>query len=120
MTSKIPHMALVLVLEMNNTTNKIMGIGLVRNFINPNYAARIYKDNPIYNRHIYNSNLRIDREDFKDSEILVWLERLVFKGRRHYKRGQGITIIPWARLAERKDDLMKLVREFFEFTPGKL
>ena len=31
----VPHLALVYVIEMNNDTNKIMGIGLVRNYINP-------------------------------------------------------------------------------------
>lgn len=33
----IPHLAMVYVIEMNNDQNKIMGIGLVRNYINPKY-----------------------------------------------------------------------------------
>ena len=33
----VPHLGLVFVLEMNNDQSKIMGIGLIRNYINPKY-----------------------------------------------------------------------------------
>ena len=37
----VPHLGLVFVLEMNNDQNKIMGIGLIRNYINPKYKICI-------------------------------------------------------------------------------
>ena len=39
----VPHLGLVFVLEMNNDQNKIMGIGLIRNYINPKYKMFQYK-----------------------------------------------------------------------------
>ena len=42
MPKTVPYMALVYVIEMNNDTNQIEGIGLVRNFINQDYKTCIY------------------------------------------------------------------------------
>ena len=93
----IPPQSLIYVLEMNNDTNKIEGIGLIRNYVNSNYKVCIYKSDTNYNRFIYNSNRHIKRKDIPFPNSLILLENIVFKGSGHYKRGQGITTISWDR-----------------------
>jgi len=106
----IPQMSLIYVLEMNNDTNQIEGIGLVRNYVNSKYKACIYKSDTNYNRFIYNSDCHIKRKDIPFPNSLVLLESIVFKGPGHYKRGQGITTISWDRF-----DISTIIilKEFF-------
>jgi len=91
----IPLNSLVFVLEMNNSNNEILGIGLINNCPDPMENVRIYKD---YNYccYLYKGKLRIDRSEFNEIEkkIIQILEHLVFKGSSHLKRGQGITKMP--------------------------
>jgi len=92
---------ILFVLEMNNSINQIMGIGIINVGIQEiktdkkNY--RIYNDNN-YNRFIYKSKYRIDFDNEYLSinfyKKIVLLEKLLFKGSRHSKRGQGINLIP--------------------------
>lgn len=85
------------VFEMNNSSNKIMGIGVITPRIGSITRAKIYTDQN-YNRYIYNSKLRIDlHKDFIPLSIIkniVILERMLFYGSRHCKRGQGIQVLP--------------------------
>jgi hypothetical protein len=60
MTEKIPLNSLVFVVEMNNSTNKIEGIGLIRNMLHPEKKLRVYQTGN-YNRYTYYGNFRIDR-----------------------------------------------------------
>jgi len=108
----VPHLALVYVIEMNNDTNKIMGIGLVRNYINPKYKMCIYKSDTNYNRYIYNSAYRKDRTEI-NKKLLTALELILFKGYGHYKRGQGITTIPWRRFGDNGTNIYKLFQDLF-------
>jgi hypothetical protein len=82
-----------IVLEMNNSINKIMGIGLIGNFVEYNKYL-IFKDNN-YNRFCYQGKNRIDHSMFTDKEMetITHLENICFKGKRHLKRGQGIQVI---------------------------
>ena len=75
----VPHLAMVYVIEMNNDQNKIMGIGLVRNYINPKYKMCIYKSYTNYNRYIYNSAYRKDRSELNE-KFLEALEIILFTG----------------------------------------
>ena len=109
MPISVPTLALVYVIEMNNDINKIMGIGVVRNYINMEYSTCIYRSNTNYNRYIYNSSVRKDRSELNE-KLLLALELMVFKGYEHFKRGHGITMIPWKRFGEQA----KLIREMFQ------
>ncbi len=109
----IPHLAMVYVIEMNNDQNKIMGIGLVRNYINPKYKICIYKSDTNYNRYIYNSAYRKDRGEI-NKKMLEALELILFKGYGHYKRGQGITAIPWKRFGNNGTEMYWLFQRLFE------
>ena len=109
----VPHLAMVYVIEMNNDQNKIMGIGLVRNYINPKYKMCIYKSDTNYNRYIYNSAYRKDRNELNE-KFLEALEIILFKGYGHYKRGQGITVIPWKRFGKNGTQMYWLFQRLFE------
>ena len=87
----------IFIIEMNNDMNKIMGIGFIKNFIHLKNKKqfRVYSDKN-YNRYIYKSNIRVDYVDFNifEKKIINIFEILLFKGYKHSKRGQGISVIP--------------------------
>lgn len=86
--------AIVFVLEMNNDQNKMMGIGLIRN--HPICGKhRVYK-NGNYNRYSFVGAMRISREDMnpEEEEIMKALDILCFRGVKHMKRGNGISLFP--------------------------
>ena len=95
-SSTIQTNANMLVLEMNNDTNKIIAVGIVQN--RPHIEKyRVYKDvNESYNRFVYMGKYRIKREDMTEEEerIMKVFDQLCFKGNYHMKRGQGIRSFP--------------------------
>lgn len=117
MPSTVPYMALVFVLEMNNDTNKIEGIGVVRNFINSDYKTCVYKSDRNYNRYIYNSAYRKDISEIKNKKVIEILELMLFYGYKHYKRGQGITTINWSRFDDNgKRVMINFFHNLFEIS----
>ena len=101
---QIPYREKVLVVEMNNQQNKIMGIGLIKNKLIDDKRYNIYADK-VYNRYIYKGTHYLDIEEIDEEEKVLnnkmktfktieKLELLLFKGARHSKRAQGITILP--------------------------
>jgi hypothetical protein len=109
------------VLEMNNDTNQIMGIGLIQN-IAYHRKKNVYEDFN-YNRYSYFTKKRIDRSEFSilEQEVISILETLCFKGYGHLKRGQGITMLPIPYLYKiysdnddnKKIDIVQIIREMF-------
>jgi len=95
---KVPYGSSIYIIEMNNTTNQIMGIGKIKYIFLSENRAKIYK-NDNYNRFIYKSNYRIDREQLLqiNPEMIEDIEQILFKGSRHFKRGHGVIIIPHDR-----------------------
>tara|TARA_A100001015_G_scaffold311782_2_gene415696 strand:- start:3159 stop:3638 length:480 start_codon:yes stop_codon:yes gene_type:complete len=90
--------SVLFVLEMNNSTNKIVGIGMLPSKNNIcQKRHKIYSDNN-YNRYTYYSKYRIDlRYNYLPLILfkkISMLEKLIFYGKRHCKRGQGIQNIP--------------------------
>jgi|AntAceMinimDraft_18_1070375.scaffolds.fasta_scaffold106635_2 hypothetical protein len=92
MSPKIDTKSLVFVIEMNNSQNKVLGIGLVRNHYVTNKTYTIY-DTGNFNRYIFVGKYRVDRSDLS-SDLLQILDYILFKERTHLKRGAGITTIP--------------------------
>ena len=84
----------IMILEMNNDTDKIEGIGIVQNQLCYN-RHRIYTEHN-YNRYIYKSNKYITIESLSSLEkkIIVAVQDLLFKSKGHVKRGNGIQLIP--------------------------
>lgn len=88
---RVPKRSRVYVIEMNNSENRIMGIGLVRNYaIAQKY--RVYS-NEDYNRYVFLGKYRLDRSQITDTRLLERLEQFCFHGKGHQKRLRGITRI---------------------------
>ena len=89
-----PVGSLIFVAEMNNETNKIMGIGLIKNSLVSDKRHKVY-ENGEYNRYIYRGAYWISRENLLtiDSEIVEIFDNILFKGKSHMKRIPGITIL---------------------------
>lgn len=90
-SNRIPKESNLFVLEMNNDTNSIIGVGLIIN--KPVYNHyKVYSNND-YNIHTYIGKYRIDRNDMTADEefIMKIFDHLCFTGQNHMKRGQGIT-----------------------------
>jgi hypothetical protein len=114
--SSIPVKSDLFVIEMNNTTNKIKGIGLIINYVHVNNKFKIYKDNN-YNRYIYCGNVRLNIIELSESEkeIMNILEQLLFKGSKHCKRAQGICEIPiWLKKNKSNVDFVNIIKNMFE------
>jgi hypothetical protein len=96
--SDIPYEAPLFVLEMNNDTNQIMGVGRIVNEVRADRGYRMYEDQN-YNRYTYLGRQRLDRDVIMrtkmDARVIETLERMLFYGARHAKRGQGIHELPY-------------------------
>ena len=108
------------VLEMQNDTNAIKGVGLVRNSIAKEKRHRIYTEGN-YNRYTYKSEYRVDRTDMSKEELLVirMFDVLLFKGSRHLKRARGITVVPNWISKNKHIDFIKFFRKLFHDRYGK-
>ena len=94
-SEKIPFNSKMIILEMDNDTNKIFAVGMCVNksFIN---KYNVYSDGN-YNRYTYIGKHRITREELQTKEecaIFDALDILCFKGNDHMKRGHGIKSFP--------------------------
>ena len=112
----LPDFAMM-VLEMNNSENRIMGIGLVRN--RPIYGGKyaVY-DRMMFNRCVYIGKMRIDRADMtpEEDEMMRFFDTVCFRGVHHMKRGIGITAFPIEILYKCMAvfDLMEFLRGMFK------
>jgi hypothetical protein len=91
---KISVGAFMFVFEMNNDTNQIEGISLVRNTLVLEKKHRIYS-NDDYNRYTYKGIHWISRKQIMelDPVLVETFDRILFKGKTHMKRACGITVL---------------------------
>ena len=94
MSPKVKPDDIVYMLEMNNTHNRIEGIGSLINRPVLHKHYKIHADEN-YNRFAFQSHTRMDREQLlaEHSDLLELLETLCFKGKTHVKRGHGFMSI---------------------------
>ena len=94
MSTKVNPDAIVYMLEMNNTLNRIEGIGLIRNTLVYDKKHVIYS-NSDYNRYLYKGDYWISRATIleKDAEIAEICDTVLFKGKSHLKRVSGISVL---------------------------
>lgn len=115
-TSEIPPNEILFILEMNNDTNKIMGIGMVLNKPSIN-THRVYTKET-YNHNTYRGKNYIGREEMTDyqNEIITIFDVLCFTGNYHMKRGQGIKQFPVKILyrISKRIDLVGFIKGMFE------
>lgn len=103
------------VLEMHNDKNKIQGIGYIKNRIVIGKYHKIY-DEGNYNRYTYKSKKRLSRKNLgaKEKKIIRILDILLFKGSRHIKRGQGVSVVPSWITSNKYIDFIKFFKELFK------
>lgn len=122
MSPKILYDSLVFVVEMNNETDNIEGIGLVRNRPYLEKYYNIYEEGN-YNRFVYKSNYRLDRKTlWKYNRVLVKvLDYILFGEVVHLKRGCGFTTVTPKFLASKKHegckklDLNKIISTIIKY-----
>jgi hypothetical protein len=105
MCSKIPANGSVFVIEMNNTDNRIEGIGLLLNNVRVDKYYKIHQEGN-YNRFTFKGKYRLDRSLLLqyNSQLVLILDEILFKGRSHMKRYQGITSVPHKLLVCEKSE----------------
>ena len=112
----IPDDSILFILEMNNDTNCIIGIGMVRN--HPIFNKYNVYENRNYNRYVYAGKQRIDRIEMsiEEDEIMQIFDILCFRGNRHMKRGRGIKSFPVDMLyrCSKRLDLVQFISEMFK------
>jgi len=83
------------VIEMNNTSNQILGVGLITNtpqkdrtYIIHNMAVAECN----YNRYIFKGDKWMGRDNMP-TELVEIFEKILFKGKSHLKRIRGISVV---------------------------
>jgi len=112
LSSKIAYGTPVYVIEMNNSTNQVLGIGLIRNRYE---TTRYYKvhSNGNWNRYIYVGKSFVSRDllMLSNPAFLYVLEDVLFKGKTHSKRGNGFTRLPEKLVVQKKKEGIDIKRE---------
>ncbi len=100
MINDIPNPSLGTNSKNKIRTGMIGGIGLIHNKPKMQDRSRIYKEQN-YNRFVFKSKYHIDRktliQQYKDAVEL--LEKILFTGAKHMKRGDGITVLNYEKIA---------------------
>ena len=94
MSPKIAIDSFVFVIEMNNSQNRLEGIGLIKNMTRMDMYFKIYFTGN-FNRYVYKGKYHIKREILiqYNQNLIDILDQLLFKGYKHMKRGSGFTSI---------------------------
>lgn len=104
MPSHIHHKNYVFVIEMNNSTNTICGIGMIENKqCQSSEFSNIYQ-NSCSRQFVYIGRQQLARDVLvkENADLIHTLETLLFKGKTHSKRGRGFTSIPPSLLNKTK------------------
>jgi hypothetical protein len=117
LSPKILYNTPVFVIEMNNSKNKIEGIGLIKNKPETKKYYKVHSDGNT-NRYTFIGDYFINRDIIDDynAPLVYVLEEILFKGKTHSKRGSGLTIIPQKVLKLEvceNMDIKKEIRELF-------
>jgi len=112
-----PINSLIFVVEMNNSTNRIHGIGLIKNRIITHERHNIYEytgDSYNFNRYVYKGDHWISRDmlAFSEPDVVQQLEAFLFFGKSHQKRRLGITMLKKI-MTSREQGWLKKIRNVF-------
>ena len=120
--TRVPMSYPMIVLEMNNTTNKIEGMGFILNETHGSYYQHRVYNNMNYNRFTYKSrfyiNLQEEHPDYRNIvrpnpefvSCIQTLTRACFFGKGHLKRGSSFTTVPKKHVTE---DMNKHLMDMF-------
>ena len=90
------------VLEMNNTKDELVGIGVITKKRWP--KEQVY-ENPYYNRYTYKGDLYFPSSELPP-QFVKELEDRLFRGKGHLKRGKSMTQFPDKWLKKEYYDMM--------------
>jgi hypothetical protein len=95
LSEKIPYDTPTFVIEMNNSINKIVGIGFIKNKPVTDKYYKVHTDSNT-NRYTYVGKYFINRDSIDEYNPLLVsiLDNILFKGYTHSKRGAGLTLLP--------------------------
>ena len=99
LTHHIPVKGHIFILEMNNEENKIMGVGIIENWIDTRKYRRIYRERN-YNRYIYRGCAYMSRDEMIQLggvDKVNFIDYMLFKGYDHLKRGQSVTEVSFIK-----------------------
>jgi hypothetical protein len=115
MSPKIELGSLVFVLEMNNSKNKIEGIGLLRNKASLEKTYNVHSERN-YNRYTYHGKYRINRDEIEKINPLIIeiFDYILFKEYTHLKRGIGFTTVSQKLLNHTKCQGLNMTNELRE------
>ena len=117
-SQEIKQNDIMMILEMNNDTNRIIGIGILKN--KPYYEQHNIHQDPQYNKFAYIGNMRISREtmNVEEDQMMKVFDHLCFKGSDHLKRLKGIKSFPHNKLyniyQEMNIDLVAFISQMFK------
>lgn len=111
MPPSIDHKSVLFVVEMNNTTNSVMGVGLIRNQPVITKRVKVYSTGN-FNRFVFKGKYRVDRSEMSQDLVDV-LETLLFTGKTHMKRGAGFTSITPKLLGHPSCEKRELKKEIY-------
>jgi hypothetical protein len=91
---KYPLNVTMFVVEMNNSNNKIEGIGLIKNMLSLDKKYKIYEEGE-YNRYIYKGKYWLSRDQIMrlNEDLIKIFEIILFKGKSNLKRMSGICVV---------------------------
>jgi hypothetical protein len=120
--TRVPPGKIMYVLEMNNTSDTIMGIGKLynRSKLNEAVVYNEYGKESGYrmNRYNYIGEQRIDRSEMNPEELTILgiLEIICFKGKGHQKRSLSITQFPIEKLYKLDEEysIMQMIESQFD------
>ncbi len=112
-----PLNVLMFIAEMNNETNQIEGIGLIKNMLVYDKRYKIY-ENTEYNNYVYRGKYWISRKqiEFFNPEILEILDNILFRGKSNLKRKIGISVVTekiFVHWDYELQTLMRMVKDLF-------
>ena len=112
----IPLDSVNFILEMNNDTNRIVGIGCINN--RAYYKKFIVYTDDNYNIYTYIGKHRISREEMSEDEeeIMKAFDILCITGKKNIKRGQGIKSFPLEMLyrCNKVINLVNFIQQMFK------
>jgi len=101
------------VFEMNNTTNQIMGIGLIQNVRQTDRTYIIYSSEELvynYNRYIFKGNHWLSRDQLPPNIIEIF-DKILFKGKSHLKRMINISVLTNKLFARWEYDQIEIINQ---------
>ena len=101
----------IIVIEMNNSKNEVCGVSLIRNKMV--FNIRNVYSHTTFNRYVYIGKYHINRDMLMriNENLVTMLDMILFKGKSHQKRLQGISLLREKLLTDERLEGMNIENE---------